>query len=339
MDPITTSAIIGAVSTGAQVGGGLFSARKNRKFQESENRRAEDFAREMYQRQVDENVRFWQMQNEYNSPEMQMARLQNAGLNPNLVYGTGATAMGSNITAPASSGNVPRQAGKYADLGSIAQQAFGTKLLQAQIRREEAEADKSEAEASITRVDEKLKEISYSFEEEALLDAYQRSSARDKKEVLEFEEWFQAMFHDNVDRDENTVMKFIGNRDARAVFTHPNSMIRKALSADVGKVIHQVENLKADAINKEKDGKLKDAELSLKELEKVIKGFEVELGKKGFHRNSLQWVTLLSSVIGMALGFTPLGRAARAGRGVKTIRNIRLPQPIHGIPRSNRFGK
>ncbi len=33
------------------------------------------------------NVKFWQMQNQYNDPVKQMSRLKKAGLNPNLVYG------------------------------------------------------------------------------------------------------------------------------------------------------------------------------------------------------------------------------------------------------------
>lgn len=36
-------------------------------------------------------VNMWNMQNEYNSPTQQMARLRTAGLNPNLVYGNGVT--------------------------------------------------------------------------------------------------------------------------------------------------------------------------------------------------------------------------------------------------------
>lgn len=36
-------------------------------------------------------VNMWNMQNEYNSPTQQMARLRAAGLNPNLVYGNGVT--------------------------------------------------------------------------------------------------------------------------------------------------------------------------------------------------------------------------------------------------------
>ena len=34
------------------------------------------------------NIRFWKMQNEYNTPANQMKRLQDAGLNPNLIYGS-----------------------------------------------------------------------------------------------------------------------------------------------------------------------------------------------------------------------------------------------------------
>lgn len=41
--------------------------------------------------------KMWQMENEYNKPVNQMARLQEAGLNPNLVYGSGATALGGSM--------------------------------------------------------------------------------------------------------------------------------------------------------------------------------------------------------------------------------------------------
>ena len=35
------------------------------------------------------DLEMWQRMNEYNAPSAQMSRLQEAGLNPNLVYGTG----------------------------------------------------------------------------------------------------------------------------------------------------------------------------------------------------------------------------------------------------------
>ena len=35
-----------------------------------------------------QNVAFWKMQNQYNTPKEQMQRLKDAGLNPNLIYGS-----------------------------------------------------------------------------------------------------------------------------------------------------------------------------------------------------------------------------------------------------------
>lgn len=45
------------------------------------------------------DVNMWNRQNEYNTPEMQMHRLKEAGLNPNLMYGNGQASTG-NADAP-----------------------------------------------------------------------------------------------------------------------------------------------------------------------------------------------------------------------------------------------
>lgn len=45
------------------------------------------------------DVAMWNRQNAYNTPEMQMHRLKEAGLNPNLIYGTGQASTG-NADAP-----------------------------------------------------------------------------------------------------------------------------------------------------------------------------------------------------------------------------------------------
>lgn len=47
-------------------------------------------------RQNKRMIEFWNMQNEYNHPKAQMARLQEAGLNPNLIYGSGASGASGN---------------------------------------------------------------------------------------------------------------------------------------------------------------------------------------------------------------------------------------------------
>lgn len=78
---------MGAVSAISDIGGG-FTDFMNQQFTNRESRR---WSEKMYQRQYDDNIRFWEMQNSYNTPEMQMQRLRAAGLNENLIYGNGAS--------------------------------------------------------------------------------------------------------------------------------------------------------------------------------------------------------------------------------------------------------
>lgn len=52
------------------------------------------------------DLKMWNLQNEYNSPQNQMARLQEAGLNPNLAYGSGNVS--GNVTSSAPKAPIPR---------------------------------------------------------------------------------------------------------------------------------------------------------------------------------------------------------------------------------------
>lgn len=56
------------------------------------NKKSRAFATQMYERQKYDNLQFWNMQNEYNSPAAQMQRFKDAGLNPALIYGQQNTA-------------------------------------------------------------------------------------------------------------------------------------------------------------------------------------------------------------------------------------------------------
>lgn len=62
---------------------------------------------EMAKWQNDINRQNWQMQNEYNSPAATMARLQEAGLNPNLIYNGGSATTAAGSMAPAANPGTP----------------------------------------------------------------------------------------------------------------------------------------------------------------------------------------------------------------------------------------
>ena len=91
MDPLVGSGLIAGFGSLLNSGFGMAAQRNaniqnmqlakyQNNWQTAENEKA--YAR---------SVEMWNMQNRYNSPTAQMSRLRQAGLNPNLVYGSGVT--------------------------------------------------------------------------------------------------------------------------------------------------------------------------------------------------------------------------------------------------------
>ena len=101
MDPVTASLIVGgtqAASTAATNVGNMLTYKRQR----ADNRQDATTA---YNRSIE----MWNMNNAYNDPSAQMERLKQAGLNPNLVYGGGATTTASAPSAPQASSATPQR--------------------------------------------------------------------------------------------------------------------------------------------------------------------------------------------------------------------------------------
>ncbi|MDE6393094.1 MAG: hypothetical protein K2L59_07510 [Muribaculaceae bacterium] len=92
MDDSTTAALAGLAQTIASVASQTVATQEDKHAQ----RRSFEYAMEMAKWQNATNISNWEMTNAYNSPTAQMKRLEEAGLNPNLVYQNGSS------TAPAS---------------------------------------------------------------------------------------------------------------------------------------------------------------------------------------------------------------------------------------------
>lgn len=86
-----------------------------------------------------QDINQWNRQNAYNHPAMQMERLKNAGLNPNLVYGSGSV-----------TGNVSGQLPKYSAPGhQKVETPTGTDVLGMYSKQEMLPLQKNQAEATI----------------------------------------------------------------------------------------------------------------------------------------------------------------------------------------------
>lgn len=133
-------------SPGGQVASDLLSQGINAVSQGTQNRANRRFAEKMFQWEVDANRENWRMANEYNSPQQQMKRLTEAGLNPNLVYGNGATATGGSISSAGASSPQGQPAmfdfgsavGKYLDAEFKQTQIDNTKQVLSNLKKDEA---------------------------------------------------------------------------------------------------------------------------------------------------------------------------------------------------------
>lgn len=97
MEPVTTAALISGGSMLAQQGLNAATANVRSKKQYKWTKKLSDYT-------YSKDLESWNRQNEYNLPINQMQRLDEAGLNPNLMYGTG---QGANVAKEMPKYNAP----------------------------------------------------------------------------------------------------------------------------------------------------------------------------------------------------------------------------------------
>jgi len=113
--------MIGAIVSGVT---GLLNSALARKTSVENTEKTIQANKQMAAYQYSKDLEMWNRQNEYNSPENQMLRMKNAGLNPNLMYGHGTS--GQATTMPKYNApridysyepiQVPEMVSKYQDL-------------------------------------------------------------------------------------------------------------------------------------------------------------------------------------------------------------------------------
>lgn len=123
--------------------------------QQEENQKNRDWNLMLAQMQNQWSQDQWERENEYNTPINQRERLQEAGLNADLMYGHGGI---SNLAAssPAMTSGQGSQPvdvsvlGRKATIGDMIQQGLQTRMVEAQIKATEAQARKTAADAGIS---------------------------------------------------------------------------------------------------------------------------------------------------------------------------------------------
>ena len=129
----------GLVSGALGAIGSIFS----NKAQSKENDRMRDWNEYMYDKQYENNIKLWNMQNKYDLPSAQKQRLIDAGLNPDLMYSGSGISPSPNLHAAVSGSP---SAGSLPGYGGIAEAFNQGRLLDAQIRNIDANTEKTKSE-------------------------------------------------------------------------------------------------------------------------------------------------------------------------------------------------
>lgn len=224
---------MGLISTLGTIAGGLLQTKATKEA----NRQSQQFAINRYNVERQDNLDFWRQQNEYNSAVNQKKRLQEAGLNPALLYGgsaTGAAGTAGPLNTPDTQSAQFRVPDKTF-IGNSIGDYFDTKIKQAQYSN-------------------LLTQNTVNLEEAAL-----KQSTRTGKDIdnrLEAE-----LYQVNADARALNLQQLRQNY-GKGVERHGQDMLESGtrvqlnhLKADTQRIIKQ--NLK-------KDGELKDYELNLR---------------------------------------------------------------------------
>lgn len=180
-----------------ELGGMAISAATNKRVQKMVNEQSMRLAEYQYERNLD----MWNKTNAYNSPAAQMARLSEAGLNPNLVYGHGTVDNGSASPVRYDTPNLGAYTGAdFAGIGRVVSESVKSiaevAKAKAEARKAEADALKSEEQTTGIGLDNAKKEAERPFwSSNAEVD---NSVKKIRKELMEVERYYTEQAHEAV---------------------------------------------------------------------------------------------------------------------------------------------
>lgn len=128
---------------------------KSLEAQSKENEKTRQYNLQLAQQQNQWNIEQWQRANDYNDPSAQLARLRNAGLNLDMVYGQSGIS-NTAVSSPEMTSGAPASPVDYSSLAN--KRTIGDAIQQSQIiRQNEANIAKTEKEAGLLDDDLKVR--------------------------------------------------------------------------------------------------------------------------------------------------------------------------------------
>lgn len=263
VDPATAGAIVNAGGQGLNAIIGVGSNLLQRHWNQKD-----------YKQQRKDALSDWHMQNEYNSPKEQMARLKAAGLNPHLVYGNGADAQ---MGAPMRDSNLKETHFKAPefDAGSVLGSYNAIKMTNAQVDNLESVMETQQAQRALLKAQElntlmSTKTQGLDYETKSQLQQYQLDAAK------------------------------IGNQKMEAELS--NQLIKNHIDSFTANFMQRtqeerIQNVTADLIQKNLGIKLTKEQLKLIDQDQALKDIEIGIRRKGGNPNDPAYQKYIVAII------------------------------------------
>lgn len=269
-DPISIASaaanVLPSPSDYFNIGSTLFTNRQNQKFSEK-----------MYNRQYKDTIEFWGLQNEYNSPANQMKRFQEAGLNPNLIYGQGNPGNASSLSVPdvvPVNRREPRLEGGRPDLMGNLLASADLRIKNAQAKNLETQTDLILADIATRRLGLEQKGFNLQFDKDM----------RDTQSDFRREALRNLRNRTDMDIAENVRREISNSQSVQESAQRIKTMIeqRKGMPLERAKTAAETRNIIRAFDLMEQDG--------------VIKELDIELKKIGINPGSPVWSTVLGRI-------------------------------------------
>lgn len=276
--------------------------------QSGQNKEARRYSTYMYDRQRADALADWNMQNEYNSPQAQMARLKAAGLNPMLVYGSGSQVSAASTPRGASEGHwQPQRVSVQGGLQGTMQAFQDTQIrqLQTDLLNEQIHNLKSRTAG------QDIQNIGYGYHNnlmdlQAARGAYEYKLRQQFGEPLESAKVLGMQAHAQYTLDENERRTLLTNRslDVSAEQILNMRASRKQTEASTDEIRERINILK-------QNGEMNDFEIQLNKLgltrsdpfyqraaAKLIQGIGAKNGNDLYDpkTNQINWENLINRV-------------------------------------------
>ena len=239
-----------------------------------------------YKRIKQDNLEFWEMQNKYNSPEEQMNRLRQAGLNPNLVYGKGA----DNTASVIATSKMPEGSDRI--LPRLDPQAYSqAKQFAQQLKLQQVQTDNVLADTANKEVENALKSAQVNQTN------VQTANIAQNTATSEFQLQQSQELKDSVLQKAKLENEAIGIKNAVTLGDYELAKIKSASDKNVAIqniaeskqriLTSQLQNTMIPQQKQKIQAELKQMEaiLSNTNLEGQLKQIEVELAKKGINKS------------------------------------------------------